>query len=208
MKLSINKTLENNIYGVKINFAEYGSPTMTTDEEKELIQDFAPMFNLKDVTFSGKYYYDEKDKLVKQYIEPKKEIDDKNLSKTDIGIQTEEDKKKEELQNKEKLHSEKEITKVNILKLEEIKDNLNLQPVSLVINDRIIILNETLELQYFIKSNQVLDQEVGNSLKDKGLVAQAKVQLFADKIIQKITEILEDLRQRKTAFEKKEEITL
>lgn len=187
MKLSMDKQINENVYSVDIKFSEYGSSNITLEEEKELIQDFAPQFNLRDIVFKGNYIYDDKEKIVKQYIVPEEPVvaEGENTATGDTG----------------------EVGKTETLNT-EATESIDYKEVSLIVTDKVVSINENLELRYVIKSSQILDEEVGNSLNNKGLVAQAKVQLFEDKIIEKITKIMNDLKARKTNFEKVKEVII
>ena len=52
MKLLYKRTLEDNVRTTKIT-AKLGSTKMTIEEEKELIADYSPVFEYKDLTFKG-----------------------------------------------------------------------------------------------------------------------------------------------------------
>lgn len=60
MRLNIKKTVECNKYEVLIKFEEFGSEKLTAEEEKELINDYCLKLKLSDITFEGKYKYDNK----------------------------------------------------------------------------------------------------------------------------------------------------
>lgn len=55
MKLMVDKTIECNRYSVVIKFKEFGSASLTPEEEQKLINDFCPKFKLSDITFSDTY---------------------------------------------------------------------------------------------------------------------------------------------------------
>lgn len=63
MKLNINNKLEDNVYKIFISFKEYGSSTMSEEEEKELVNDYSPSFSLRDIDFSAHIKRDETGRL-------------------------------------------------------------------------------------------------------------------------------------------------
>lgn len=190
MKLSIDKQINENVYSVNIKFGEYGSTTITAEEEKELLQDFAPCFYLRDVNFKGMYVYDKENKIVKEYMKPEEEVPAEVKTEEELGIGE---------PDISVTDGEGEIVAIDGLEYQEVITN---------VNDKLVDINDELELKCVIKSTQILDNEVGNSLDNKGLVAQAKIQLFTDKIIEKITKIMDELKQRKTNFEKIDEVII
>lgn len=64
MKLIAQKDITNNKYSVIIKFKEYGSTTLTPEDEQKIIDDFSPKFKLSDITFTDKYKKDVNGKYV------------------------------------------------------------------------------------------------------------------------------------------------
>lgn len=158
MKLNMKNELEKNIYKVIISFEEYGSANMTAEEEQELINDYTPFFNLRDIEFSAKMTKDENNKITI----------------------VEEDETEGEG--------------------ESIVGDL----ISISIIDRQVYLNEDFEIHYKVSVNDIVDNELGEILNTKHLVAQAKAELFRKKIINKVRIILEKIREKRTGFEREE----
>ena len=59
MKLTITKKIECNKYSVIIKFKEFGSKTLTPEEEMQVINDYCPKFKLSDISFEGRYKTDD-----------------------------------------------------------------------------------------------------------------------------------------------------
>lgn len=209
MQFKLIPELTNNQYSMEILFNGFGNEQLTEEQEKELIQDYAPCIEYKDITFIGNYFYDEKAKKVKKYEEKKQEIPVGNIKEKvdtkDEGVQTEEEKKITELQGKE--IQAPEVSKLTAIIIpKEDKENIN--KVSLIVKNNVIIINDTLKIKYVINSSQILDNELGGSLNTKDKVAKAKCYLFADKVIEAIKEKLEEIRQANSNFEEEQTITL
>lgn len=87
-----------------------------------------------------------------------------------------------------------------------IADELSGDDVRLSLPNKEIKINEVLEVGYTIHKKEVADSEIGTSLTDADLVAQAKIQLFVDTIKNKVDKILLALGAKLNQFEEEYEI--
>ena len=149
MKLAIDKFIQCNRYSVVIKFKEFGSTSLTPEEEQKLINDFCPKFKLSDVTFTDKY-----------------KLEDGKI----------------------------------------IKDSVGGEDITLTTPNKEIAINELLEVGYTIHISEVSDDELHATLNTKDLICKAKIQLFIDKLAEKISSILAELAKTLDDFEKIEEI--
>lgn len=78
--------------------------------------------------------------------------------------------------------------------------------VRLSLPNKEIKINEVLEVGCTVHKKEISDSEIGTSLKDADLVAQAKIQLFIDVIKKKIDETLLALGDKLNEFEEEYEI--
>lgn len=148
MKLLIEREIKCNRYSVVIKFKEYGSTTLTPEEEQKIIDDFCPKFKLSDITFEGKY----------------------NVSNKKIIADT------------------------------------NGETVTLTLPNKEIAINENIEFGYTVHKNEINSNEIQTNLKNEDLVAKAKIQLFIDKVSEKIDTMLKEFGDTIDEFEEKEEI--
>lgn len=148
MKLLINREIKCNRYSVVIKFKEFGSTTLTPEEEQKIVDDFCPKFKLSDITFEGKY----------------------NVS------------------NK------------------KIVEDTNGETVTLTLPNKEIAINDAMEFGYTIHKNEINASEIQTNLKNEDLVAKAKIQLFIDKVSEKIDTMLKEFGETIDEFEDEEEI--
>lgn len=87
-----------------------------------------------------------------------------------------------------------------------VKDDGTGEDVTLTVPNKEIAINELLEFGYTIHSNQINASEIKTQLKTADLVCKAKIQLFVDKISDKIDIILTELAKTLDGFEEIEEI--
>ena len=87
-----------------------------------------------------------------------------------------------------------------------IKDDGTGEDVNLTVPNKEIAINELLEFGYTIHSDQISDSEIQTQLKTSDLVCKAKIQLFVDKVSDKIDTILTELAKALDGFEETEEI--
>lgn len=55
MILNVIRNIECNNYSVLMSFSEYGTETLTPEDEQKLINDYCPKFKLSDIDFTGTY---------------------------------------------------------------------------------------------------------------------------------------------------------
>ena len=65
MKLGYKATLNDNIRKIIVYIKEWGSSDLTPEEEINFIKDYAPKFEYKSLTFTGKYALDSNGNVVK-----------------------------------------------------------------------------------------------------------------------------------------------
>lgn len=69
------------------------------------------------------------------------------------------------------------------------------------INPKEYVLDENFEISFSVDSGRISDAETNEVLPTKSLVSQAKIAVFQAKIKEKITEILEKIREEDNNFE-------
>jgi hypothetical protein len=55
MNLTINRSIDNNVFKTTMKFASFGGLDITSEEEQELLQDYPIVLEYNNITFSGKY---------------------------------------------------------------------------------------------------------------------------------------------------------
>lgn len=151
MKLSINRNITSNKYNVDIAFQEYGSTTLTSDEERELVESYSPKFTYNEITFTGKYKV-EQGKIV--------------------------------------------------------KDDANGTDVNLTISNRSVIIDDTLKCSFKLSIDEIGADEIKGTLNTADIVAKAKIQLFTDKIVDKIKTVLATHASALDGWEGEETVTV
>lgn len=151
MKLSINRNITSNKYSVDIVFQEYGSATLTADQERELVESYSPQFTYNEITFSGKY-------------------------------------------------------KVESGKI--VKDDANGTDVQLTISNRNVLIDDSLKCSFKLSVEEIDTTEVKGTLNTADIVAKAKIQLFTDKIVDKIKTVLTTHASALDGWEGQETITV
>lgn len=71
-----------------------------------------------------------------------------------------------------------------------VKDDTNGTDVKISVSNRLVKINDNLICSYQLSIDEVLESEKGNTLNTLDLVAKAKIQLFTDKIVDKIKNVL------------------
>lgn len=61
MNFTITRTINNNVFDTKMQFASYGALDITSDDEQSLLTDYPIMLEYSTITFSGKYTVTGKD---------------------------------------------------------------------------------------------------------------------------------------------------
>ena len=87
-----------------------------------------------------------------------------------------------------------------------VKNETDGEDVSITISNRELKIDELLEIGYTVHIKEISDSEVKTKLKDKDTVAQAKCQLFIDKIADKINAVLTALGKKVNDFENEYEV--
>lgn len=196
MKICSTKEIKANVYNLHLKFMEYGSDDMTAKAEAELVDDFAPSFFMKDIEFKGKYKYDKDKKEVVEF---------KDTTGNGVENNTEKPTNPEEEPDIGEISATITDPEGNVVVQEDTGEFVE---VSIRVNDKEVIIDDKLELKCVVREDQILDSELGQALNSKSLVAQAKVQLFEDKIVDKIREVLGTLKDQRTNFEKAKEIII
>lgn len=147
MKLGYKGTLEDNVRKMAVYIKEWGSSSLTEEEEKSFIKDYSPKFEYKDLTFSGKYKIDSNGNVIKD------EADGELVT----------------------------LNKVN----------------------KIILINEDMKCEFEIATKQIKDSDIEGKtiLNTKDKYAEAMCQLFADKVTDKIKEIISEIKAKENDFE-------
>ena len=68
MKLGYKYTLENNVRKAVVYIKQWGSDDLTEEQEKNMIKDYSPKFEYRDLTFSGKYKLDSNNNVIKDNV--------------------------------------------------------------------------------------------------------------------------------------------
>ncbi len=55
MKFTTNRNVDKNVFSVTIAYKEYGTGTLTAEEEKEILESYPVDLIYNDITFEGKY---------------------------------------------------------------------------------------------------------------------------------------------------------
>ncbi|WP_291567032.1 MULTISPECIES: hypothetical protein [unclassified Clostridium] len=125
-----------------------------------------------------------------------------NYGGTDITAEDE----KELLENYPCMISYKDLTfsgKFNIKDKEVVLDESdNGETVTLTVMDKVFPLTENFQAKYEINIKDILDSELQTKLNTKELICQAKILLFEEKIVEKIKELIVDLKAKDNNFEK------
>lgn len=121
---------------------------------------------------------------------------------TDITAEDE----KELLENYPCMISYKDLTfsgKFNVKDKEVVIDESDEgESVTLTIMDKVLPLTENFQAKYEINTKDILDTELQAKLNTKEIICQAKVLLFEEKIVEKIKELIADLKAKDNNFEK------
>ena len=96
--------------------------------------------------------------------------------------------------------------KYNIAEGKAVADEASGEDVSITLPNKEIKISELLEVGYTVHINEITSEEVKTILKDKDLVAQAKCQLFIDKVTDKVNSVLTSLGEKLNDFETEYEV--
>lgn len=80
-------------------------------------------------------------------------------------------------------------------------DDVGAEEVKLSVPQRMIKVDDSFIAKYEVSVSDILDNELGTRLSTKELVCQAKARLFEVKVVDKVRELLSDLKLKNTKFE-------
>jgi hypothetical protein len=197
-----NEILEDEV-STSISVQVLGTKELTAAEELELLHDFKYNLEYKNIDFSAEMALKDGTPVIVEVAESEPVVQDGDtLVEDEASI----DDADEETDSTPTDNADEEVEVVQPTVEEPAAAST--QTITLKLINESIPVDENFKASLKINVNSIRDEEVGEIINSKKLVAQAKLILFAEKIKEELENLLKDMRKTDNKFEGEEEYTL
>jgi C-terminal processing protease CtpA/Prc len=197
-----NEILEDEV-STSISVQVLGTKELTAAEELELLHDFKYNLEYKNIDFSAEMALEDGTPVIVEVAESEPAVQDGDILVEDEASTDNADEETDSIPT-DNADEEIEVVQPTV----EEPAAASTQTITLKLINESIPVDENFKASLKINVNSIRDEEVGEIINSKKLVAQAKLILFAEKIKEELENLLKDMRKTDNKFEGEEEYTL